>query len=123
MGVEYAWIAVLKARRKLAGFGKHARIYAGSVTDLDFLGKPFDLILDIGCYHSLDTLARERYRANVQRLLAPGGSFLMYAHMQVEKILTDDLQAFTRDLQLVSRQDGTDHGGNARSGFRFERGD
>lgn len=44
------------------------------------LGGPFDLILDVGCYHGIRHDLRRRYVKAVTRLAAPGASLLMFAY-------------------------------------------
>ena len=40
---------------------------------------PFDMILDIGCFHRLGSTAQARYAGNLDRLLGRRGAFLLYA--------------------------------------------
>ncbi len=125
VGLEYAMIAVRRARRRLSVYGKRAQVHLGSVTELDYLHKPFDLILDIGCYHGLGEREKGEYHANLQRLLAPGGSFLLYAHMKAENkrsgITEEDIVSFSDLMKLVSREDGIDHGTRPSVWLRYER--
>ena len=43
---------------------------------------PFDLILDIGCFHGLPVRRRDAYVREVARVASPGGRMLMFAHGQ-----------------------------------------
>ena len=126
-GVEYALIAVRKARRKLAGFRDAVRVYLGSVAEVDYLSGPYDLILDIGCYHSLSTAERAQYRAHVLRFLAPGGTFLLYGFLRTEsghaRMSEDEINLFAEELTLISRQEGQDHGNRPSIWLRFARMD
>lgn len=111
-GVDFSWRAVRLAERRLRAARQQADIRLGDVTDLDDLSPCFDLILDIGCFHQLDTSGRERYRRQIDRLLAACGTLLMYAHYWREEtanshgILEADVEHFSRFLRLVTRQEG-----------------
>ena len=78
-GVDFAHKAIELARTKAKRAGVVVDFYINDVTHLDFIREPFDLILDIGCFHGLDKAGRSRYVANVERLACPGGQFLLYA--------------------------------------------
>ena len=124
-GVEYALIAVRKARRKLAAFREKAHVYLGSVAEIDYLSGPYNLILDIGCYHSLSAAERSQYRAHVLRLLAPGGTFLMYGFLDRGEghagMREEEINLFAKNLILISRQEGQDHGKRPSVWLRFDR--
>lgn len=82
-GVDYVAQAVEAARTKAGHAGVAARFLAGDVSRLDDLplDGPFDLLLDIGCMHSLDGEARRRYAAQLARLARPGATYMLYAAM------------------------------------------
>jgi SAM-dependent methyltransferase len=111
-GVDFIPKAIRSARRKTARADVKADLRVGDVTKLDDIQGPFDLILDIGCYHSLSPLGMQAYRQNIQRLLSPGGTFMLYLFFKIEDSGTgateDDLQPFSEFLSLTERQDGTD---------------
>jgi cyclopropane fatty-acyl-phospholipid synthase-like methyltransferase len=85
VGVDAAWLALWKARRKAKAAGVHARFLLASVLDLDAaqpdpaLREPFDFCLDIGCFHSFGPAERVRYTAGLRRVVRPGGLYLLYA--------------------------------------------
>ncbi len=82
VGIDFVGSAVRQARKKAQAAGVTARFFTADVTRLDDvkeLGGAFDLILDIGCFHSLSSERRERYAAGVLKRLAPDGLFLLYA--------------------------------------------
>jgi cyclopropane fatty-acyl-phospholipid synthase-like methyltransferase len=111
-GVDFVPAAIARASRRIRAAGVTADLRVGDVTDLRDLKAPFDLILDIGCFHSLDRAGRDAYRRNVQRLLSPGGSVLMYAFLNRAGdpgrtgLALADMQAFNHFLSLVERRDG-----------------
>lgn len=124
-GVEFALIAYLKARRKLKKFGKQARVHLGSVIELDFLTKPYDLILDIGCYHTLNLEGKEKYRKQITRLLVQGGTYLLYTFVKTAEsgrgIEESEIEKFLQKLKLVERRNGLDHGSRTSTWLRFEK--
>ncbi|MFU8827299.1 MAG: class I SAM-dependent methyltransferase [Brevefilum sp.] len=80
VGIDLALISVWKARAKLKRAGLAGRVIRGNVAGQVDVGATFDLVVDIGCYHSLGRLERERYRQNLLNWLNPGGVYLLYAH-------------------------------------------
>lgn len=113
-GVDFAVKAIVQARRKARAAGVQADLRLGDVTRLDNLAGPFDLILDIGCFHGLPADGRSAYARNVKRLLAPEGTFLLYvmfkadAQSQRSGILEAELALFAPELTPVARADGVD---------------
>lgn len=79
IGVDFSSKAIELARQKARQAGVTVEFHRGDVTYLDFLHEPFDLVLDIGCFHSLDNAGRSRYAANLARLTQPGSLFMLYA--------------------------------------------
>jgi SAM-dependent methyltransferase len=114
-GVDFIRRAIHVARRKARQAGVQADLRVGDATRLDDIQAPFDLILDIGCYHGLSSSGREAYRTNLKRLLSPTGHVLMYtifrqASANRPGMMEEDVQAFCTDFDLVQRQDGQDRG-------------
>lgn len=117
-GVDFALKAVLAARQKLAAAGMdNARIFHGDVTRPSGWGEPFDLILDIGCFHKLPQPSRKIYLQNLAWLLHPGGTFLLYALVKTDSfrigVSENDMACLNEILQCVKREDGVDR--NRRS--------
>ncbi len=113
-GVDFSWLAVQKARRKVRSLGLQADLAVADVSDISASHGPYDLVLDIGCYHQLTTLQRETYRANLERLLAPQGTYMLYAHWRSPRekfdhgIAEQDLELLAQVLRLEKRVDGTE---------------
>jgi cyclopropane fatty-acyl-phospholipid synthase-like methyltransferase len=87
----------------------------GDVTRLDYITDSFDLILDIGCFHSLPPASHEKYIRNIDRLLSSNGTYLLYAFIKNLEVFgpgatEDDLTYMSKHFQLINRQDGTDRG-------------
>ncbi|MGA2283277.1 MAG: class I SAM-dependent methyltransferase [Candidatus Dormibacteria bacterium] len=80
VGIDFVASAIEEARRRAAQSGVAADFRVGDVTHLDTLldARPFDLVLDVGCYHGLSGPGRDRYASGVARAAAPGAIFLLY---------------------------------------------
>lgn len=125
-GVDFAPRAVQKARRKVAAAGVHADVRLGDVTRLEGISGPFDLALDMGCFHGLPDHAA--YLAQLGRVLAPGGFWLLYAMLKSTAqgarpgLTPDDLeQVASSGFALVSRQDGFNRGMIPSAWFVYQR--
>jgi cyclopropane fatty-acyl-phospholipid synthase-like methyltransferase len=84
VGVDVAWLATRRARRKARQAGVAVTFYSGDILKLGTphgppLGGPFDLALDIGCFHSVATSHRPAYAAMLHRVLQVGGLYMLYA--------------------------------------------
>lgn len=112
VGVDYALTAIILARRKARARGLTARFMVGDVAKLSGLGPGFDLVLDIGCFHHLADAAKTAYARQMARVVAPGGTFLLYGHQHQpggrRGIVDEDLAKFGPQLVLRRRVDGRD---------------
>jgi SAM-dependent methyltransferase len=79
-GVDLSPLAIESARRK-SDWVSGAMFYEGDVTKLSELPieGPFDLVLDVGCYHGVPSSRRDAYAREVARVARPGGLFLLFA--------------------------------------------
>ena len=115
-GVDFAPRAVRMARQKAHTAQVDATFRVDDVTRLDSLNDPYDLILDIGCFHSLPQSGRPAYIQNIKRLLAPNGTYLLYVFFNPANqnkppgIPEAELNRFSEPLKLVNREDGTNRG-------------
>jgi SAM-dependent methyltransferase len=80
VGVDFSALAIESARRK-ADWTSGAEFVEGDVTRLHELGVegPFDLVLDIGCFHSVPTRRRDAYVREVVGVARPGARMMIYA--------------------------------------------
>jgi len=78
-GIDFAWLAASKAKRKIRQFENKGKVYWSNVVDLEFLNGRYDLIYDIGCFHGLRLEVREKYSRNIKRLIKRNGHYLIYA--------------------------------------------
>ena len=125
-GIDFALRAVESARRKCRQSGLTADLRVGNVAHLEDLAGPFDLILDIGCYHGLTFDQRRTYRQGLERLLGPGGIFLIYAHVRIDAqpqigIDPHEIGLLSGNFHLVWREDSLDHRGRNAVWIQFER--
>lgn len=77
-------IEIAKERAASRGVSKDIRFHVASVADLDFLADSYDLVVDIGCMHSMPLTELAAYRDGLLRLLPDGGIYLLFAHLRDE---------------------------------------
>jgi SAM-dependent methyltransferase len=80
-GIDFVPRAISAARRRLGALP--ATLLVGDVTRLAAMSLPgpFDLALDMGCFHSLSDEGRRQYAAGLRRWMAPRGQYLLYAFL------------------------------------------
>jgi SAM-dependent methyltransferase len=113
IGIDFVERAIRQARLKALQAGVTAKFLSDDVTHLSAVSGHFDLMLDIGCFHSLSPQAKRVYAANLSRLLGPHGTFLLYGFINQQNVGNvglnpADLNLFSDHLQLVDRQTGKD---------------
>jgi cyclopropane fatty-acyl-phospholipid synthase-like methyltransferase len=113
-GIDFARRAIRAARQKASQAGIDIDFRMGNAANPGVKG-PFDLVLDIGCFHSLSRQDRENYAQNLETLLAPGGTFLLYGFFRQPTedkpgLIEEDISMLADRLYLANRTDGTDRG-------------
>jgi cyclopropane fatty-acyl-phospholipid synthase-like methyltransferase len=80
-GVDFVPAAIGRARERARGAGLDVRFLAGDVTRLVELGVegPFDLVVDIGCFHGIATRQRAAYARSVAAVTRSGATLMMFA--------------------------------------------
>lgn len=80
VGVDFSALAIESARRK-TDWTSGATFVEGDVTRLSELGVegPFDLVLDIGCFHSVAVRRRDDYVREVARVARSGARTMIFA--------------------------------------------
>ncbi len=116
VGVDFAAPAISIARTKARKAKIKVKFLSADATRLADIGEPFDLLLDIGCFHSLSADERQRYIQNLEYLLTPGGFFLQYTFFKNADdakpgVTNQDLHTLSESLSQVYRQDGMDKNG------------
>jgi cyclopropane fatty-acyl-phospholipid synthase-like methyltransferase len=102
-------------------------------TDLKGINGPFDLALDIGCFHGLGKKKAD-YLSELDRILAAGGNWLMYGFFHPALSLSKDgiaqpgpglaeadLELVPASMRLVWRQDGFDRGERTSAWFLYQK--
>lgn len=128
VGVDLVAKAVRQARRKAKEADLSVDFYTADVTRLDFLQPPFDLTLDIGCFHALDDKGWVRYRDQLLRLLRPGARFMLYAfgprqgRFMKMGITPDQVRRlFEPGFRLLRMEGGPDPTGPSAAWYWLER--
>jgi 2-polyprenyl-3-methyl-5-hydroxy-6-metoxy-1,4-benzoquinol methylase len=114
-GVDFVGKAVRTARRKAHQAGVEVDFRQGDIERISGIRGPFELILDIGCFHSLTEDGKITYVRNLELLLARNGTYLMYAFFKEPGssgpgLVEKDLDLFSDHLQLTERRDGFERG-------------
>jgi len=104
-GVDFSAAAVRKAQQTAAGITGAAFI-KGDVTRLSQLdiSRPIDLVLDMGCYHSLPAAAKPVYVAQLASIIESGTPLMMWQGMHLKP--GEITQIFL--LRLRYRADGAE---------------
>jgi SAM-dependent methyltransferase len=79
--VDFSWLAVRAARRKVRAGGLSVDVRRADVARLPGIAGPFDFALDIGCFHSLAPALRSAYADRLAELLRPGAGFILYSFL------------------------------------------
>jgi SAM-dependent methyltransferase len=78
-GVDFTARALDRAQERARAAGVTVNWVRGDVSALTALGLDagFDLVYDIGCFHTLPDVARDGYASGVNALATPGATFLL----------------------------------------------
>ena len=125
-GIDFAPRAIRLAKQKMKQAGVQADVSVGDVTKLRGITGPFDLALDLGCFHGVPD--RSGYLRELNRLLAPGGYWLLYGMLRSETeedrpgITPADLDLIrAAGLELTSRKDGWDKRERPSAWFLYQQ--
>ena len=77
--IDFSARALRVARRRLVRAGKAAVLDRGDVSVMASASGQYDLVLDIGCFHSLEPQRRSAYARNLRRHVGQGTTYLLYA--------------------------------------------
>jgi 2-polyprenyl-3-methyl-5-hydroxy-6-metoxy-1,4-benzoquinol methylase len=127
MGLDYAPRAIRIAEKKAKQSGVKAKFLLTGVEHLDSILERFELILDIGCFHSLRPTEQMKYINNIDRLLSPDGTYLLYVFFkdqvkaQGPGVTEEDIVRLTQSLKLFQRRDGTERGLHPSAWFSFQK--
>jgi SAM-dependent methyltransferase len=130
VGIDFSSKAVARARIKARHGGFPVEFVNADVTRLDFLKEPFDLILDIGCFHGIPPTARGRYAGHIDRLTRANSKYLLYAFsvsggglgfLGAGVTQEEVTQLFSPFMRLRRVQVGSDRGERTSAWYWFER--
>lgn len=79
VGIDFVSRAIAAARTKAQAQNARVEFRAGDVLSPGPFANPFDLILDIGCFHSINPDGRIRYAQNARDWTKPGSILMVYA--------------------------------------------
>lgn len=125
--VDFSAVAIMFARRKARREGLDIDFFVDDVSHLREISGSFDLILDIGCFHNLDESKRHTYVSNIDRLLAPSGTYLLYAILLTPEnsgflgMEETALHVFHPALKLTKREDGMNFDERPSAWFWFKK--
>jgi len=126
-GVDFAPRAIRIARQKLQKENINAGLRVGDVTKLKDIFGPFDLVLDIGCFHSLSQERRQDYLTQLDRILAPNGFWLLYGFLNPTALpsspglVETEIELISSRFDLLSRQNGFNRGERPSAWFLFQQ--
>ena len=127
IGVDFAPRAIKLAKRKAIRAGIQAKFFIKDATKLQGIDGPFDLAFDLGCFHSIWQEGRQKYLDQLDRILAPGGFWLLYSFLKSEPEQTGpglteaEVDTLSSRLRLVSRRDGFDKRERNSAWFLFQK--
>jgi ubiquinone/menaquinone biosynthesis C-methylase UbiE len=124
-GVDFVPRAIKTAERKVKNAGIEAKLFVRDATNLDGISGPFDLALDIGCYHTIGDKKTD-YLSELNRILAPSGHWLMYGFFSTDQsdhgLAKTDLDLIPASMTQVWRQDGFDKRERTSAWFLYQKG-
>ncbi len=125
-GVDFASRAIAIGRRKLRAANAQAELHVGDVTHLPDINGPFDLALDMGCFHGVQD--RAAYLTQLDKLLAPRGFWLLYGffrpapHQPGPGLVEADLDLIhAYKMTPIWRRDGFDRRERPSAWFLYQR--
>ena len=125
-GIDFAPRAIQIAKRKTQKANVKAVLQVGDATKLNGITGPFDLALDMGCFHGVDN--RPAYLDQLNRVLASGGHWLMYGFFNADPrqtgagLAASDLDLIqARGFRLLSRKDGVDKHERPSAWFLYQK--
>jgi cyclopropane fatty-acyl-phospholipid synthase-like methyltransferase len=118
IGIDISPTAIQRAQKKASDAGVKPEFIIHDVTRLDFLKGPFDIALDVGCFHGMNSAAQQRYALELTRLMQPGSTLLMWGMDprklglvsltpdEVEKTFTPGFRLERVEPSQVNQRDG-----------------
>jgi ubiquinone/menaquinone biosynthesis C-methylase UbiE len=126
-GVDFAPRAIRLAKQKLKNAHVQAVLKVSDATRLDTISGPFDFALDLGCFHGISKGGKAKYLDQLERILAPGGFWLMYGFLNVDSNSTAtgldeaEIDRISARWNLLSRRDGLDKRDRNSAWFLYQK--
>lgn len=131
-GVDFVPRAIAMAREKAARAKVSPRFVVGDVTRLTERGLdvPFDLLLDLGCFHSIPDAGREGYARGATAVAKPGATMLLFCFVRPDNprrlgprgVTRDEIpQRFAAGWDVVSEEKGRPMFGSEALWYRMRR--
>jgi cyclopropane fatty-acyl-phospholipid synthase-like methyltransferase len=115
--------------KKIRATGIRAELSVNDATKLRGINGPYDLALDIGCFHAIPKYSQSKYLRQLDRILSPNGFWLLYVFFKPSTahsgpgIVEADMNLISSQLTLVARRDGLDDKRDRPSAwFLFQKG-
>lgn len=123
-GVDFSATAIESARKKAREQNLPISFLVDDVTRIPDAIGPFDLVLDIGCFHGIPVHLRPVYLKTIGRILVPDGTWLLYGMRKTTPaaavgLSEQDIAQMADLFHLRRREDGTDPSGRPSSWFWF----
>lgn len=125
-GVDFVPKAIQIAKQKIKIIQESALFEVGDVSDKKIYNGPYDLVLDMGCYHALTLDQQNRYRKQVSNHLAKDGQFMLYAFINdgsggLPGLSPSSLKDLLEDFILEKREDGVQENGPSSAWFWYKK--
>lgn len=126
-GVDFAPRAIKLAKQKLKRAGIQAEVSVNDATKLSGVIGPFDLALDLGCFHGISKEGRTKYLNQLDRILAPNGYWLLYTFLNPNTSQSSsgldeaDLNLISTHFTLLTRRDGFDRRDRRSAWFLYQK--
>jgi SAM-dependent methyltransferase len=112
-GLDIAQTALVQARARLADGPGHASFVVGDATRLPFADRSFVFLFDRGCLQNVDRSAWPAYFAEVDRVLAEGGTLQLFA----SRVAPASGRRFKATLRRLAGRSGRGGGGGGGGGL------
>ena len=127
IGVDFALRAISIAKKKAQQNNVAVDLRQEDVTQLNSIQGRFDLILDMGCFHSLPPDKRSSYILKINQLLSDSGTFLLYLFFTSSPVRygpgasEEDIRFITHNLRVVERKDSTERNIRPSAWFTLQK--
>lgn len=124
VGIDFALRAIQIAKHKIKNANIQADLRVSDVTQLNGIDGPFDLALDLGCFHGIKK--KLDYLTQLRRVLAPNGFWLMYGIFKTPEfgtgLVASDIKLIqAQGFHLRSQKDGVDKSERPSAWFLFQK--